>query len=95
MSQTIENHERIFHMLVGGGSTNIWKIPYVSSFLFLKASLTNLITFSENGEVLFINQFIICEIGISATRISAESVANIGYNLFILNNAIGKCSIST
>ena len=26
-------------MLVGGGSTNIWKIPYVSSFLFLKASL--------------------------------------------------------
>ena len=23
----------------GGGSTNIWKIPYVSSFLFLKASL--------------------------------------------------------
>ena len=22
-----------------GGSTNIWKIPYVSSFLFLKASL--------------------------------------------------------
>ena len=40
----------IFHMLVdylaqrmvveGGGSTNIWKIPYVLSFLFLKASLT-------------------------------------------------------
>ena len=25
----------------GGGSTNIWKIPYVSPFLFLKASLTN------------------------------------------------------
>ena len=25
----------------GGGSTHIWKIPYVSSFLFLKASLTN------------------------------------------------------
>ena len=25
----------------GGGSTNIWKIPYVSSFLFLKASLSN------------------------------------------------------
>ena len=24
----------------GGVSTNIWKIPYVSSFLFLKASLT-------------------------------------------------------
>ena len=24
---------------VGGGSTHIWKIPYVSSFLFLKASL--------------------------------------------------------
>ena len=24
----------------GGGSTNIWKIPYVSSFLFLKASLS-------------------------------------------------------
>ena len=24
----------------GGGSTNIWKIPYVSSFLFLKAFLT-------------------------------------------------------
>ena len=23
----------------GGGSTNTWKIPYVSSFLFLKASL--------------------------------------------------------
>ena len=23
-----------------GGSTNIWKIPYVSSFLFLKASLS-------------------------------------------------------
>ena len=26
-------------MLGGGGSTNIWKIPYVLSFLFLKASL--------------------------------------------------------
>ena len=25
----------------GDGSTNIWKIPYVSSFLFLKASLTD------------------------------------------------------
>ena len=24
----------------GGGSTNIWKIPYVSLFLFLKASLS-------------------------------------------------------
>ena len=24
----------------GGGSTNIWKIPYVLLFLFLKASLT-------------------------------------------------------
>ena len=33
-----KNHERIFHM-----STNIWKIPYVSSFLFLKASLTLII----------------------------------------------------
>ena len=27
-----------FPYVGGGGSTNIWKIPYVSSFLFLKAS---------------------------------------------------------
>ena len=32
----------------GGGSTNIWKIPYVSSFLFLKASLTGVALLYEH-----------------------------------------------
>ena len=32
-----KNHGRI--SICWGGSTHIWKIPYVSSFLFLKASL--------------------------------------------------------
>ena len=36
----------------GGGSTNIWKIPYVLQFLFLKASLTltNVLNTSDNWD---------------------------------------------
>ena len=34
---------------VGGVSTNIWKIPYVLSFLFLKASLNSTIIHFDNS----------------------------------------------
>ena len=35
----LDNKIMIDFSICWGGSTNIWKIPYVSSFYFLKASL--------------------------------------------------------